>query len=103
MLPPLLNSTIQYPFLIILCSGYVLCCSDYLTCYDFARKYEGFVVAAAAGGWVGGQAEYVMVPFADFNLLPFANRDAAMEKIEGGVPRAWSFIALAFASTRLLF
>lgn len=23
------------------------------------------------GGWIGGQAEYVMVPFADFNLLRF--------------------------------
>ncbi len=33
------------------------------------------------GGWVGGQAEYVMVPYADFNLLKFPNRDQAMEKI----------------------
>lgn len=34
------------------------------------------------GGWVGGQAEYVMVPYADFNLLKFPNRDQAMEKIK---------------------
>jgi glutathione-independent formaldehyde dehydrogenase len=33
------------------------------------------------GGWVGGQAEYVMVPYADFNLLKFPDRDRAMEKI----------------------
>ena len=33
------------------------------------------------GGWVGGQAEYVMVPFADFNLLKFPDRDAALDKI----------------------
>src|SRR6185436_5797942 len=33
------------------------------------------------GGWVGGQAEYVMVPYADFNLLPFPDRDQAMQKI----------------------
>jgi glutathione-independent formaldehyde dehydrogenase len=33
------------------------------------------------GGWVGGQAEYVMVPYADFNLLPFPDKDQAMEKI----------------------
>jgi glutathione-independent formaldehyde dehydrogenase len=33
------------------------------------------------GGWIGGQAEYVMVPFADFNLLPFPDKDQAMEKI----------------------
>ncbi|MEQ9441367.1 MAG: formaldehyde dehydrogenase, glutathione-independent [Cyclobacteriaceae bacterium] len=34
------------------------------------------------GGWVGGQAEYVMVPYADFNLLKFPNKDQAMEKIK---------------------
>jgi glutathione-independent formaldehyde dehydrogenase len=33
------------------------------------------------GGWVGGQAEYVLVPFADFNLLKFPDRDQALEKI----------------------
>ncbi len=33
------------------------------------------------GGWVGGQAEYVMVPYADFQLLKFPDRDQAMEKI----------------------
>ena len=27
------------------------------------------------GGWVGGQAEYVMVPYADFNLLKFPDND----------------------------
>ncbi len=33
------------------------------------------------GGWVGGQAEYVMVPYADWNLLPFPDKDQALEKI----------------------
>ena len=33
------------------------------------------------GGWVGGQAEYVMVPYADFNLLKFPDPDQALEKI----------------------
>ncbi|GAA4950842.1 formaldehyde dehydrogenase, glutathione-independent [Actinoplanes utahensis] len=33
------------------------------------------------GGWVGGQAEYVMVPYADWNLLRFPDRDQALEKI----------------------
>jgi glutathione-independent formaldehyde dehydrogenase len=33
------------------------------------------------GGWVGGQAEYVMVPYADWNLLKFPDRDQAMEQI----------------------
>jgi glutathione-independent formaldehyde dehydrogenase len=33
------------------------------------------------GGWIGGQAEYVMTPYADFNLLKFPDRDQAMAKI----------------------
>src|SRR6059058_6077512 len=33
------------------------------------------------GGWIGGQAEYVLVPYADWNLLKFPDRDQAMEKI----------------------
>jgi glutathione-independent formaldehyde dehydrogenase len=33
------------------------------------------------GGWEGGQAEYVMVPFADFNCLKFPDRNQALEKI----------------------
>ncbi|MFN0107765.1 MAG: formaldehyde dehydrogenase, glutathione-independent [Blastocatellia bacterium] len=34
------------------------------------------------GGWIGGQAEYVMVPYADFNLLKFPDKDRAMAKIK---------------------
>jgi len=33
------------------------------------------------GGWVGGQAEYVLVPYADWNLLKFPDRDQALEKV----------------------
>jgi glutathione-independent formaldehyde dehydrogenase len=33
------------------------------------------------GGWVGGQADYVMVPYADFNLLKFPDKAQAMAKI----------------------
>ncbi len=33
------------------------------------------------GGWIGGQAEYVLVPYADFNLLKFPDKDQAMAKI----------------------
>ena len=33
------------------------------------------------GGWVGGQAEFVLVPYADWNLLRFPDRDQALEKI----------------------
>ncbi len=34
------------------------------------------------GGWVGGQAEFVMVPYADFNLIKFPDKQQAMEKIK---------------------
>ena len=33
------------------------------------------------GGWVGGQAEYVLVPCADWNLLVFPDPDQALEKV----------------------
>jgi glutathione-independent formaldehyde dehydrogenase len=33
------------------------------------------------GGWVGGQAEYVTVPYADWNLLKFPDRDQALAKV----------------------
>jgi len=33
------------------------------------------------GGWVGGQAEFVAVPYADWNLLKFPDKEQAMEKI----------------------
>src|ERR1700686_1666225 len=34
------------------------------------------------GGWVGGQAEYVLVPYADFNLIKFPNKEKALAKIK---------------------
>jgi glutathione-independent formaldehyde dehydrogenase len=33
------------------------------------------------GGWVGGQAEYVLVPYADFNLIKFPDKEKAKAKI----------------------
>ncbi|GAB3088851.1 formaldehyde dehydrogenase, glutathione-independent [Isoptericola nanjingensis] len=33
------------------------------------------------GGWVGGQANYVLVPYADWNVLRFPDKDQALEKI----------------------
>ena len=33
------------------------------------------------GGWIGGQARYVMTPFADFNLLKFPDKALAMSRI----------------------
>ena len=34
------------------------------------------------GGWVGGQAEYVLAPYADFNLIKFPDKEKAMAKIK---------------------
>jgi glutathione-independent formaldehyde dehydrogenase len=34
------------------------------------------------GGWIGGQANYVLVPYADFNLLKFPDNAQAMAKIK---------------------
>lgn len=34
------------------------------------------------GGWIGGQADYVMAPYADFNLLKFPDKAQAMAKIK---------------------
>jgi len=33
------------------------------------------------GGWRGGQAEYVMIPYADWNVLRFPEKDEAMARI----------------------
>lgn len=33
------------------------------------------------GGWQGGQAEYMLVPWADFQLLRFPDKDQALEKM----------------------
>jgi glutathione-independent formaldehyde dehydrogenase len=33
------------------------------------------------GGWIGGQAEYFMAPYADFNLLKFPDKAQALEKM----------------------
>ena len=33
------------------------------------------------GGWIGGQAKFVMVPYADFNLLKFPDKEQALAKI----------------------
>jgi glutathione-independent formaldehyde dehydrogenase len=43
--------------------------------------YGGAYGYVGMGGWIGGQADYVMVPYADFNLLKFPDKAQAMEKI----------------------
>jgi len=38
--------------------------------------------APRCGEWIGGQAEYAMVPYADFNLTVFRDKTKAMDKIK---------------------
>ena len=45
------------------------------------RRFQSAYGYVDMGGWVGGQAEYVLVPYADWNLLKFPDKDQAMEKI----------------------
>nr|WP_239028431.1 alcohol dehydrogenase catalytic domain-containing protein [Pseudonocardia acidicola] len=52
------------------------------------------------GGWVGGQAECVMVPYADWNLLKFPDRDQAMEKIRDLTMRSDIFPACRTSARR---
>ncbi len=33
------------------------------------------------GGWVGGQADYVLVPYADFNLIKYPDKERALERL----------------------
>ena len=54
------------------------------------------------GGWVGGQAEYVMCPYADFNLLKIPNRDQALAKIRAGATLVQLYTAFAYAGPALI-
>ena len=47
------------------------------------------------GGWIGGQADYVMVPYADFNLLKFPDKAHAMEKIRDLTCHTWDRLPIA--------
>lgn len=58
-------------------------CKERLTgiCLNVNTAPGGAYGYVDMGGWIGGQAEYVMVPYADFNLLKFPDKAQAMEKI----------------------
>ncbi|MDN5940957.1 MAG: formaldehyde dehydrogenase, glutathione-independent [Nitrospira sp.] len=58
-------------------------CKERLTgiCLNVNTVPGGAYGYVGMGGWIGGQAEYVMVPYADFNLLKFPDKAQAMEKI----------------------
>jgi len=50
-------------------------------CENVNPAGAGSVYGYSNGGWRGGQAEYVSVPYADWNLLRFPDRDQALDKI----------------------
>lgn len=65
--------------------GRCVCCKERKTgiCLNVNPARPGAAYGYVdMGGWVGGQAEYVLVPYADFNLLRFPDKDRAMEKIQ---------------------
>ena len=65
--------------------GRCVCCKERKTgiCLNVNPARPGAAFGYVdMGGWVGGQAEYVLVPYADFNLLKFPDKDQAMEKIQ---------------------
>ena len=65
--------------------GRCVCCKESKTgiCLNVNPARPGAAYGYVdMGGWVGGQAEYVMCPYADFNLLKFPDRDQAMAKIQ---------------------
>lgn len=45
------------------------------------KQPGGAHVYVDMGGWIGGQAEYVMAPYADVNLLKFPDKEQAKAKI----------------------
>jgi glutathione-independent formaldehyde dehydrogenase len=47
---------------------------------NYNRTRVGYYVDM--GGWVGGQTEYVMVPYADFNLLRLPGKERSLAKIK---------------------
>ena len=50
-------------------------------CMNVNPKMDCGAYGFNLGGWKGGQSEYHMVPYADFNLLKFPDKDQAMAKI----------------------
>ena len=65
--------------------GRCVCCKERKTgiCLNVNPARPGAAFGYVdMGGWVGGQAEYVLVPYADFNLLKFPDKDQAMERIQ---------------------
>ncbi len=51
------------------------------TCMNVNDEANAGAYGFNLGGWQGGQSDYLMVPFADWNLLKFPDKDQAMEKI----------------------
>ena len=51
-------------------------------CENVNPARAGAAYGYVMGGWLGGQARYVTVPYADWNLLKFPDRDQAMAKIQ---------------------
>ena len=51
------------------------------TCMNVNDEMDCGAYGFNLGGWQGGQSDYLMVPYADWNLLKFPDKDQAMAKI----------------------
>lgn len=51
------------------------------TCMNANDEMDCAAYGFNLGGWQGGQADYMLVPWADFQLLKFPDKAQAMEKI----------------------
>ena len=51
------------------------------TCMNANDEMDCAAYGFNLGGWDGGQADYMLVPWADWNLLRFPDKQQAMEKI----------------------
>lgn len=52
------------------------------TCMNANDEIDCATYGFNLGGWQGGQADYMLVPWADWNLLKFPDKAQAMEKIK---------------------
>jgi glutathione-independent formaldehyde dehydrogenase len=52
------------------------------TCMNANDEADCAAYGFNLGGWDGGQADYMLVPWADWNLLKFPDKQQAMEKIK---------------------
>lgn len=74
---------IVFVFFNIVCGCCVMCKMQKMyVCLNVNLDWSGLVYGYVdMGGWVGGQFEYVMVLYVDFQFLVFFDKEQVLEKI----------------------